>query len=120
MKSVGAKIAGSFALALLVLGIIGVLAFTSLRKMIDANHWVVHTYQVIEKLEDVVKLLDDAETSQRGYVITGEPRYLEPYQSSRAVIGQRLQEVRFLTRDNPRQQQRLGSAPVNWSTVNNP
>ncbi len=74
---------------------------------------------MIEKLEEILKLLDDAETGQRGYVITGEPRYLEPYHSSRAVIDQRLREVRYLTRDNPRQQHRLDRLPC-WSTANNP
>ena len=112
MKSVGGKIAGSLGLALLILGIIYLLAFTSLRKMIDANHWVVHTLQVIEKLEDVLTLLNDAETGQRGYVITGEPRYLEPYQSSRTIIDQRLRALRHLTRDNPRQQQQLDRLAV--------
>ncbi len=103
MRSVGAKIAGSFSLALLMLGIIGVLAFASIRKMIAANHWVIHTYQVVGKLEDVLSLLKDAETGERGFVITGEAQYLEPYTAANKVIDQRLQELRDLTRDNPSQ-----------------
>ncbi len=52
MGSVGGKIAGSFGLGLLIL--------------LDANHWVVHTYQVIGTLANILTLLDDAETGQRG------------------------------------------------------
>lgn len=94
-------------LVLLILCIIGLLAFTSLRKMIEANRRIVHTHLAIEKLEDVLKILDDAETGQRGFLITGEPRYLEPYLPARAAAEQRLQEIAVLTRDNPRQRPRL-------------
>ena len=107
MRSVGGKIAGSFGLGLLILVVIGLLAFTSLRKMINANYRVVHINQEIETLEEVLTLLDDAETGQRGYVISGEQRYLEPYEQSHKAIAQRLRALRVLLRDNPQQGQRL-------------
>jgi PAS domain S-box-containing protein len=46
----------------------------------------------------------DAETGQRGYLLTGDPRYLEPYQAGVARVGSRLQELKSLVRDNPRQE----------------
>ena len=51
--------------------------------------------------------IKDAETGQRGYVITGEARYLEPFNTARDLVDQKLNSVRGLTVDNPIQQQRL-------------
>ena len=44
---------------------------------------VVHTHEVIEMAKDVLIGLDDAETGQRGYLLSGESRYLEPYVHAR-------------------------------------
>ena len=49
----------------------------------------------------------DAETGQRGYVLTGEKRYLEPFNGRREQVDRRLQELLRLTRDNSVQQQNL-------------
>ncbi len=107
MRTVGSKIAGSFAVAALLLIIVGVLAFISFRKLNANIQWVDHTHLVIENLENVLLLLDEAETGQRGFIITGRNEYLEPYNTALAGIDQRIQTVRRLTRDNPRQQARL-------------
>ncbi len=45
----------------------------------DHQDLVVHTYVAIDTTKDVLIGLDDAETGQRGYLISGERRYLEPY-----------------------------------------
>jgi CHASE3 domain sensor protein len=49
----------------------------------------------------------DVETAQRGYTITGDESFLEPYTSARPRIGAELAELRRLTRDNAEQQRRL-------------
>jgi PAS domain S-box-containing protein len=51
--------------------------------------------------------MKDSETGQRGYLITGEDRYLEPYNAAVAVIQDRVQRFKHLTEDNPRQQARI-------------
>jgi methyl-accepting chemotaxis protein len=53
--------------------------------------------------------LKDAETGQRGYIITGVDSYLEPYQSALAAIKSTVENVRKLTADNPNQQRRLAA-----------
>lgn len=45
----------------------------------EAEGWLVHTYEVIAHIESLVLKLDDAETSQRAYLLTGMEEYLEPY-----------------------------------------
>ncbi len=60
-------------------------------------------------LDELLSGMKDAETGQRGYVITGEARYLEPYQGAREIVDQKLKSLRELTADNPIQQQRLAA-----------
>lgn len=43
---------------------------------------VVHTYEAIDTTKDVLIGLDDAETGQRGYLLSGDPRYLNPYNNA--------------------------------------
>jgi len=52
-------------------------------------------------LDDVLSTFKDAETGQRGYIITGEARYLEPFQGARDAVDQKLKHLRELTFDNP-------------------
>jgi methyl-accepting chemotaxis protein len=105
--SIGSKIGSGFGLALAVLMVVGAVSYNSTTKLIDSAEWVRHTHEVINGLDEVVSAFKDAETGQRGYVITGEARYLEPYQGAREVVDQKLKHLRALTADNPIQQQRL-------------
>ncbi|MEG4580204.1 CHASE3 domain-containing protein [Microcoleus sp. MON1_C5] len=76
-------------------------------KLIQNEHWVSHTHQVLTELEATLSTLKDAETGQRGYLLTGEERYLEPYNSALARINKQVVGLQQLTADNKRQQQRL-------------
>jgi PAS domain S-box-containing protein len=76
-------------------------------KLVENEHWVSHTHRVLTELEATLSTLKDAETGQRGYLLTGEERYLEPYNSARARINQQVVGLQQLTADNNRQQQRL-------------
>ena len=105
--SIGRKIASAFGVALAMLIIVGAVSHDSTAKLVDSAAWVRHTHQVLAGLDEFVSAFKDAETGQRGYIITGEPRYLEPYQGARELADQKLKQVRELTSDNPNQQQRL-------------
>ena len=76
-------------------------------KLVENEHWVSHTHQVLTELEATLSTLKDAETGQRGYLLTGEERYLEPYYRAIARINQQVVGLQQLTADNKRQQQRL-------------
>jgi CHASE3 domain sensor protein len=52
-------------------------------------------------------LMKDAETGQRGYLLTGDDAYLEPYQASLGPISQTMSDLRALTADSARQQSRI-------------
>ncbi len=68
---------------------------------------VEHTYEVIGALDDVLSLMKDAETGQRGFVITGEEKYLDSYNSALVVLDGRIEAVTSLTSDNANQQARI-------------
>ena len=59
------------------IGIAGLMAYHDLAGYVESTQWVRHTYEVLTNLETTKSLLKEAETGQRGYIITGDPRYLE-------------------------------------------
>ncbi len=72
----------------------------------DAAGWVVHTYRVINSAESVMSMMKDAETGERGYLLTGDESYLAPYNSAIAALPRGLNQLKDLTSDDPGQQAR--------------
>jgi signal transduction histidine kinase/DNA-binding response OmpR family regulator len=68
--------------------------------------WVLHTYQVIDSLRTLLSDAADAETGQRGYLLTRKSSFLTPYRAAQSRIRRDLDRFADLTRDNPEQQQR--------------
>lgn len=65
------------------------------------------TRDALIAIETIMSLAKDAETGQRGYLITGEPSYLEPYISALTNIDKQVKTLERLTADNPVQQARI-------------
>lgn len=105
--SVGMKIGTGFALALAILAVVGTIAYRSTNRLTETAGLVAHTHQVRETLETLMSKLKDAETGQRGYILTGDPEYLQPYRDALGEIGPLLDKLRVLTRDNSDQQRRI-------------
>jgi methyl-accepting chemotaxis protein len=105
--SIGKKIAGGFAIALVIMTLIGILTFRNTVKLIEANRWVNHTHIVLEKLETLLSLMIDEETAERGFLLTGQKEYLKPYEDALHEVERIQTYLKKKTEDNPRQQQRL-------------
>ena len=103
------KIQVGFGISLVILGIVAVLSFRNILRQVEATDWVAHTYQVMGETQKLTVKLIDAQTGQRGYIITGGERFLGLYSSAIANHDDHLRRVTKLTRDNPRQQQRIAS-----------
>src|ERR1700693_3554066 len=73
----------------------------------DNRDLVVHTYQVISAVERAFSGIQDAETGQRGFIITGDEKYLDPYEHALQTIPESLPTVRQLIVDRPDQLERL-------------
>ena len=105
--TVGRKIGVGFAVPVAILIVVGSVAYRSTVRLIDASRQVSHTYAVLTELEQVVSTLKDAETGQRGYLLTGVEDFLEPYTAAIQSNDADLSDARKLTVDNPNQQRRL-------------
>jgi signal transduction histidine kinase/CheY-like chemotaxis protein len=73
----------------------------------SARNWSQHSYAVLGALGDLNLSIRDAETGQRGYLLTGSDVYLQPYTAALGTVTLLEGELQQLTADNPIQQQNL-------------
>ncbi len=92
------------ALAILLIAFLFYRSVTDTRRSAD---YVTHTIEVIDQLTGVLSTLKDAETGQRGYLLTGNESYLLPYTNATATIDGQLASLRVMTADNPPQLRRV-------------
>jgi len=91
-------------LALAFFLISGTIAYRNIETLRTSSQQIWHTHEVLMALDDLLSTTQDAETGQRGYLLTGNDRYLEPYQQAVTNVGSRSEAVSALTKDNPVQQ----------------
>jgi methyl-accepting chemotaxis protein len=108
-RTIQARLAVAFALGPIILAIIGWIAYTNTTGLVEKRDQLQHSYLVLQQAEATSKLLVDAETGQRGYLLTGNDPYLEPYRSALAAVNGAVARLAELTADNPRQQARIQS-----------
>jgi methyl-accepting chemotaxis protein len=110
MWTFGRKIAAGFTLAFLLLLGIGAVAYRTITSLMNTNQVTIHTHEVMEDISAVLGLLRDAETGQRGYIITGDEGFLDPYQTGVAGVSAAMKDLRQLTSDNAHQQKWMDEA----------
>ena len=93
--------------ALIFFLVTGALAYSNMLTLRADTAKVVHTHEVITELGNLLSAVQDAETGQRGFLLTGNNRYLDPYQDALARAGASVSAVESLTNDNPAQQANL-------------
>ncbi len=103
------KVLGGFAFALACLAAVAAVSYWSIARLTENVAWAEHTHQVLESLERLVSSTSDAETAERGYVITENARYLANYRQAVDSAGTLRHRLAGLTADNSAQQQRLAS-----------
>lgn len=92
----------SFSLVLLLGSAIA--SYISISNLVHNNDLVDHTNLVIKKLENTISILKDAETGQRGYLLTNDDQFLQPYNGSLERVYAEIKDLRTLTSDNQLQQ----------------
>jgi methyl-accepting chemotaxis protein len=103
--SIGGKTAVGFSISMVIVLILGFVSYQSARGSLEASRQVTHSYDVLRQIERVLSTIKDAETGQRGYVLTGLDRFLEPYTAATTRLSGDIQDLRRLTSDNRAQQQ---------------
>ncbi len=86
---------------------LGTVSLVNLHRFQQANDSVQHTQEVERAIQELLSSLQDAETGQRGYLLTGQSSYLQPYRTALGQIQLQVDALTELTADNPRQQARL-------------
>jgi signal transduction histidine kinase/CHASE3 domain sensor protein len=94
-------------LAIVVVSFNAWFALRSVQALAASQLWVSHTWRVIEALHSVSDSLKDAETTARGYLLTGDEDYLGPYSQAKKNLPGELAELQSLTTDNADQQRQL-------------
>ena len=92
-----------FGLSLLILVITTVASYSSINNLLDGAQWVDHTDSVIIKLDNTLSILRDAESGQRGYLLTGDTSFLRPFNNVQDRIRLMMDSIERMTSDNPRQ-----------------
>ncbi len=95
---------GVFA-GLLVVG--GGVLYRDLSWLYHNSFWVAHSHEVVSGIEGLQATVSAAETAQRGYIITGRPEYLAPFEPAESDWHTQIEEISRLIADNPSQHERL-------------
>jgi CHASE3 domain sensor protein len=96
-----------FGLSLLLLVISSIVSYISITNLLNSSELVDHSSQVIQSLETVISTMKDAETGQRGFLLTGRDEFLEPYNGSYDKALLNTNKAADLTVDNARQQENV-------------
>lgn len=98
-----------FGIVVLILLGSAIFSYHNTRQLREDSQVVERTYRILEKLESVYAAIVDAETGQRGFLLTGEEQYLQPYHSAITTINQEMSALESLTLDNPQVHSRLAA-----------
>jgi methyl-accepting chemotaxis protein len=110
MWTFGKKIAIGFTISFVLLLGIGITAYRATESLARTSRLVAHTHVVLEHLTNLLGHLKDAETGQRGFIITGDEAFLEPFRTGSNAVAGTVKALRALTADNRSQQDRIAEA----------
>lgn len=98
--------------ALLILVVITVLTYQDWATFSAASGEVDQTRQLLEHTENLLSTVKDAETGQRGFLLTGDDQYLAPYNAALAAVPKELSQLRALSADRPTVRPRIDALEV--------
>ena len=111
------KLLAAFAAVVVVIFVSSAIVYDRLRVIEWAKNMRIQTTDVLETLQAAMDAMVDQETGVRGYLITGDERFLEPYRRGGTAYTAAIQRLRDLTADNPAQQSwlnELDALAKNW------
>jgi PAS domain S-box-containing protein len=107
LRPIERKIQALFVAGLAALGLLGAVSYFGIDRLLVQSAWAEHSRQVIDSLHAMLGSLADAAAAQRGFVITGDQAFVEPYRRAARECTGKLRELRTLTADNADQQRRI-------------
>ena len=104
---IGGALTIAFAIILVVVGALTAIVLSSLARIDDSVSWNNHTYEVLDETSLLMASMVDQETGVRGYLISGNSDFLQPYKDGREAFKTHWDNLKSLTSNNPTQQKRL-------------
>ena len=101
--SIERKLAAGFLSATFLALILGYGSYYQIKSYLESDRWVEHTHAVLDQIKAVSTTVTRAETSQRGFCITGDPYFLQPFQSDTKLLPGLIDQLGLLVNDNPTQ-----------------
>ncbi|QEI08034.1 methyl-accepting chemotaxis protein [Pigmentiphaga aceris] len=101
------KLSAGFGIVILIIALLVAVTWRSFSATEESSKWNIHTYKVMDLMQDAKLSLINIETGMRGFLLAGRDDFLDPTVSGKQSFDQNLAELKRLTSDNPRQQQRL-------------
>ncbi|MBD0373731.1 MAG: PAS domain S-box protein, partial [Pyrinomonadaceae bacterium] len=101
------SLAGAVVIPLVVMVLLAGVLLWQIKHLLDTAQWVDHTDQVIAQANNIRTLLSDMESGQRGYLLTGDTQFLEPFTRAAPELDPSFERLSRLVSDNPPQVGRL-------------
>jgi PAS domain S-box-containing protein len=101
-----------FAAATTILVFAGWESYRNTMRLVEAAEARKSSFELVQVLDEVEARLVDAETGQRGYLLTGDEAYLEPYHAAIKNLDQVMARLKEFTSNNPKQQEQVQSMGV--------
>ncbi|KIA83642.1 histidine kinase [Kaistella solincola] len=103
-------------ISMLLLLVSSAASFISIKNLIGSSKMVRESNDTIKNLDRVFSLVKDAETGQRGYLLTGDEAFLTPYDNAKVKIAQAITELNSEITPSPVQAQNLEQLKINIET----
>jgi PAS domain S-box-containing protein len=107
VKQFNRNLQWGYGFSIVMLILVGYISYQAIVTLLNSNREVSHSALVIQKLEKTLSEMKDAETGQRGYLLTGKQQYLEPYNGAVKSALSLITDAEQLTVDNPSQQKNI-------------
>lgn len=101
------KVAAGLAIGVLAMAVLAVFSYSTVSNSDNDREWVSHTHYVLETLDSFLASVVLAETSERGFILTGDRAYEQPFEEAAKAARRYEAQLRELTADNPAEQQSL-------------
>lgn len=108
----------AFGFALVLVPLLFIITQHASRQLVESRIWVEHTYSVLFRVEELRSDMETLETARRGFFITRQAQYLQPFHLSRQRVFDNLEALEGLMKDNAIQRRRLDTVrPIIQSLV---
>ena len=104
---IGTKLYLGFGVITLIMILVLYFSYMNFNEESQSVTWNIHTYEVIDEADNILQSLINMETGLRGYAITGQDAFLQPYNQGEIDLQKHIQKIKELTSDNSKQQKRI-------------